>query len=99
VAKVKSCIERTLGSSAFNKQGAKGCDLSSCIENGIIKLDHENFKEILSQSSQYTPREKKPGFQIEKSYNFGFEKRGRGSFRGARGGFSSRGGLRHFGGP
>ena len=96
ISKVKSCIERILGSSAFNKQGAKGCDLASCIESGVIKLDHENFKQILEGAQMNTPREK---FQVDKtSYNYGFEKRGRGSFRG-RGAYMGRGGQKHFGGP
>jgi hypothetical protein len=52
VANIRLCIDKILGNNAFkggafNKQGAKGADLPSCVESGMIKVDHENFKEIL----------------------------------------------------
>lgn len=57
VSNIRICIEKILGnsafkgSSAFNKKSAKGADLGSCVEGGLVKLEHENFKEILEKDS------------------------------------------------
>ena len=57
VENIRVCIEKILGnnafkgSHAFNKPGAKGADLSSCVESGVIKIEHENFREILEREA------------------------------------------------
>lgn len=63
------------GSSAFNKKSAKGADLASCVEAGIIQVHHEVFADVLN--------EPKPEFTRGGFHRGGFRGRGnRGGFRG-----------------
>lgn len=83
VKNIRLCIEKILGnsafkgSSAFNKKSAKGADLASCVQEGIISMDHEIFSVLIAQDKNEAkkPKEAKPQFE-RATY------RGRGGYRG-----------------
>ena len=83
VQNIRICIEKILGnsafkgSSAFNKKSAKGADLNSCVQEGIISIDHEIFSALIEhdKTDAKKPKETKPQFE-RGTY------RGRGGYRG-----------------